>query len=165
MSGPGPALGLGITAPGPEDTERVAARLGAELRSGDLVALDGPLGAGKTVFVRGLALGRGLDRSVVRSPSFVLHHVYGSPPRLHHLDLFRLGPGSGIAVLDLDTLLESAPAAVEWASFADLEPWRPLRLTIEIAADSGRRIEAVRPELSPQRLIAAWRAALAVGEG
>ena len=142
-------------------TEEGAARLGARLRPGDLIALDGPLGAGTTVFVRGLATGLGLDAAPVRSPTFVLHHVYGSPPRLHHLDLYRLGPGARIALLDLDGLLESAPAALEWAGFADLEPWQPLRLLIEITGDEARRIEAAEPERAPARLVAAWRAAVA----
>jgi len=98
---------------------------------------------------------------VVKSPTFVLHHVYGSPPRLHHLDLYRLGPGARIELLDLDTLLESAPAAVEWAGCADLEPWHPLGLVIEIAGDQVRSIAARDPERAPARLIEAWRAAVA----
>jgi len=96
---------LALTTDGVPGTEAVAARLAAALRAGDLIALDGPLGAGKTAFVRGLASGLGLDPRVVKSPTFVLHHVYGSPPRLHHLDLYRLGPGAGIRLLDLDGLL------------------------------------------------------------
>ena len=152
---------LQLTTAAVAGTEAVAARLAARLRPGDLIALDGPLGAGKTVFVRGLATGRGVDASVVKSPTFVLHHVYGSPPRLHHLDLYRLGPGARIAMLDLDGLLESAPAAVEWAGYADLEPWRPLRLFIDIAGDQARQIQAPEPERAPARLVAAWRAAVA----
>ena len=152
---------LGRTTAAVAETEGVAARLGGRLRPGDVVALDGPLGAGKTVFVRGLASGLGVDASAVRSPTFVLHHVYGSPPRLHHLDLYRLGPGAGIALLDLDSLLETAPVAVEWAAHSDLEPWRPLHITLEIVGDQIRRIEAREPDRSPPRLLAAWRAAVA----
>jgi tRNA threonylcarbamoyladenosine biosynthesis protein TsaE len=145
---------------GPAQTEAVAESLGAGLQPGDLVALEGPLGAGKTVFVRGLARGLGVEGSAVRSPTFVLHHVYGAPPRLHHLDLFRLGPGAVITLLDLDTLLETAPVAVEWAGLADLDPWRPLRLAMEIVDEERRRIGAVRPDLAPVRLLAAWEAAI-----
>lgn len=154
-------LALALTTDGVTGTEAVAARLAAGLRPGDLIALDGPLGAGKTAFVRGLAAGLGVDPRVVKSPTFVLHHVYGAPPRLHHLDLYRLGPGAGIGLLDLDGLLESAPAAVEWAGYADLEPWRPLRLLLDIAGDQRRRIEARDPDDAPARLVAAWRAAVA----
>jgi tRNA threonylcarbamoyladenosine biosynthesis protein TsaE len=154
------AGGLSVTTANPGQTERVAARLGARLAAGDVVALDGPLGAGKTVFVRGLAAGRGVDPALVRSPTFVLHHVYGSPPRLHHLDLFRLGPGAGIDLLDLDTLLETAPVAVEWAGYADLAPWHPLRLGIELEGDSVRTIAPLDAALAPEGLLSAWREAL-----
>ncbi|MGO8687912.1 MAG: tRNA (adenosine(37)-N6)-threonylcarbamoyltransferase complex ATPase subunit type 1 TsaE [Candidatus Dormibacteria bacterium] len=155
------AAGLGLTTAGVAATEALAARLATGLRPGDLLALDGPLGAGKTAFVRGLAAGLGVDPRSVRSPTFVLHHVYGSPPRLHHLDLYRLGPGARIALLDLDGLLDSAPAAVEWAGYADLQPWRPLHLFIDIAGDDLRHLEVRSPARSPVRLVAAWRAAVA----
>ena len=155
----GPALAL-IT-DGVTGTEAVAARLAAGLRPGDLIALDGQLGAGKTAFVRGLAAGLGVDPRGVRSPTFVLHHVYGAPPRLHHLDLYRLGPGAGIGLLDLDGLLESAPAAVEWAGYAALRPWRPLRLLLDIAGAQLRHLEARAPEQASARLVAAWRVAVA----
>jgi len=154
---------LEVSAPEPGDTEGVAARLGALLHPGDLVALEGPLGAGKTTFVRGMAVGRGVDGALVRSPTFVLHHVYGSPPRLHHVDLFRLGPGAAITLLDLDSLLETAPVAVEWGGFADLDPWQPLRLSIDIEEGSCRRIAALRSGVAPERLLAAWRVAIEGG--
>jgi tRNA threonylcarbamoyladenosine biosynthesis protein TsaE len=153
--------GLQLTTGSVATTEALAARLGAGLRPGDLIALDGPLGAGKTVFVRGLAAGLGVDARLVKSPTFVLHHVYGSPPRLHHLDLYRLGPGARIGLLDLDSLLDTAPAAVEWAGYADLEPWRPLHLLLDIAGDELRHLEAREPARAPARLVAAWRAAVA----
>jgi tRNA threonylcarbamoyladenosine biosynthesis protein TsaE len=156
-----PGRGAEVLAPAPSDTQRIAARLGARLRPGDLVALSGPLGAGKTVFVRGLAAGLGVDPSWVRSPTFVLHHVYGSPPRLHHLDLFRLGAGASVVPLDLDSLLDTAPVAVEWAELAGLEAWRPLRVTIDIAEGSTRRIAAGGGDPAPEHLLAAWHAALA----
>jgi tRNA threonylcarbamoyladenosine biosynthesis protein TsaE len=150
----------GLTTTSVAATEALAARLGAGLRPGDLIALDGPLGAGKTAFVRGLAAGLGIDPGLVKSPTFVLHHVYGSPPRLHHLDLYRLGPGTGIGLLDLDGLLDTAPAAVEWAGYADLEPWGPLHLALDIAGDERRSFAARASERVPARLLDAWRAAV-----
>jgi tRNA threonylcarbamoyladenosine biosynthesis protein TsaE len=153
--------GLELTTTTVAGTEALAARLAAALAPGDLIALDGPLGAGKTAFVRGLAAGLGLDVRLVKSPTFVLHHVYGSPPRLHHLDLYRLGPGARIGLLDLDGLLDSAPAAVEWAGHADLEPWRPLNVVIDIAGDEIRHLTVHQPERAPDRLVIAWRAAVA----
>ena len=58
------------------ETRALAARLGGWLRGGDCVALDGPLGCGKTCFVRGLAEGLDLDPAAVSSPTFVIHHEY-----------------------------------------------------------------------------------------
>jgi len=161
MSLPGQARILSAVTASPEETVGLAARLGRRLRPGQLVALDGPLGAGKTVFVRGLAQGRGVDPLVVRSPSFVLHHVYGSPPQLHHLDLYRLPQGAAIAFLDLDILLETAPVAVEWGERADLGTWHPLHLVMDITGDVSRRIEARQLELASDVLVEAWSAALA----
>ena len=123
------------------DTERVGALIGATLRPGDIVSLDGPLGAGKTVLVRGLARGLGLDSALVRSPTFVFHHVYGRPPRLHHIDLYRLGPGADTRFLDLDSLAVEAPIALEWGGYADLDGWSPLRIVIDTAAGEERLIE------------------------
>ena len=66
----------------PSDTAALGTALGAALRQGDLVSLTGPLGAGKTVLVRGLAAGAGAEPGLVRSPTFVLHHVYRRWPAL-----------------------------------------------------------------------------------
>ena len=75
-----------------DETERLAATLAAELRAGDVLLLSGPLGAGKTAFVRGLARGLGVDPEEVSSPTFTLVHDYhGGRLRLFHADLYRLG--------------------------------------------------------------------------
>jgi tRNA threonylcarbamoyladenosine biosynthesis protein TsaE len=107
----------------PADTEALGERLAAGLRAGDLVVLSGPLGAGKTVLVRGLARGLGVTGPVT-SPTFVIareHHPApgGAGVALVHVDAYRLG-GAGIDVaaelddLDLDTDLAEAVVAVEW---------------------------------------------------
>lgn len=73
------------------ETEALARTLSAELNAGDTVLVHGDLGAGKTVFVRGLAEGLGLDGTVVSSPTFTLVHEYGGGRLpLVHLDLYRL---------------------------------------------------------------------------
>ncbi|MGQ0576061.1 MAG: tRNA (adenosine(37)-N6)-threonylcarbamoyltransferase complex ATPase subunit type 1 TsaE [Pseudonocardia sp.] len=109
--------------PGPADTEALGARLGAALGVGDLVVLSGPLGAGKTVLVRGLARGLGVAGPVT-SPTFVIAREHrplpgGAGVPLVHVDAYRLGlDGTGIADavddLDLDTPLAEAVVAVEW---------------------------------------------------
>jgi tRNA threonylcarbamoyladenosine biosynthesis protein TsaE len=99
----------------PEDTEAVARRLGAAAAPGDVVALVGPLGAGKTAFVRGLATGLGIDPDDVASPTFTMVAEYraGRLP-LFHVDLYRLDP----AETDMLPLREYAygtgVTAIEW---------------------------------------------------
>lgn len=97
-------------------TERVGERLAARLAGGEIIALEGDLGLGKTVFVRGLARGLGHDPESVTSPSFVLavEHRDGRIPLLH-VDLYRLPEGAGIDDLGIEELsLEGHVVAVEW---------------------------------------------------
>ena len=122
------------------ETEALGAVIGASLRAGDVISLSGPLGSGKTVLVRGLAIGLGLDPVSVRSPTFVFHHVYGRPPQLHHVDLYRLGAGADVAFLDLESLAAEAPLAIEWGGYADLATWAPVEVTIEPGEGDERRI-------------------------
>src|SRR5205807_1582448 len=99
---------------------------------GDLLALHGELGAGKTTLVRGLAAGLGGDPERVASPTFVLHHVYrGGRLTLHHVDLFRLGTEVDLALFDLDDLLEGGAVVVEWAELADLGAYRPVHIHLQ----------------------------------
>ncbi len=105
--------------PTPADTEALGAELAAGLRPGDLVVLDGPLGAGKTVLVRGLARGLGV-LGPVTSPTFVIAREHRAPSGatgLVHVDAYRL-MGTDVAAeldaLDLDTDLASAVVVVEW---------------------------------------------------
>jgi tRNA threonylcarbamoyladenosine biosynthesis protein TsaE len=108
--------------PAPADTEKLGERLGAGLGAGDLVVLSGPLGAGKTVFVRGLARGLGVAGAVT-SPTFVIAREHrplpgGAGVPLVHVDAYRLGGTVDVAAelddLDLDTDLDAAVVAVEW---------------------------------------------------
>lgn len=108
--------------PGPADTEALGERLPAGLRAGDLVVLSGPLGAGKTAFVRGLARGLGVTGPVT-SPTFVIAREHppgpgGAGVPLVHVDAYRLGLAADVAAelddLDLDTDLTGAVVAVEW---------------------------------------------------
>jgi tRNA threonylcarbamoyladenosine biosynthesis protein TsaE len=95
------------------ETEAAGERLGACLRTGDLVLLEGPLGAGKTTFVRGVARGCGSE-AVVASPTFQLVRLYAGRVQLAHVDLYRLGSDAELADLGLEELLDQGAVVVEW---------------------------------------------------
>ncbi len=136
-----------LRAPGEEDTRRAGAALARKLAPGDVVLLEGDLGSGKTVFVKGLAEGLGLDPDDVSSPSFALVHEYGpsgAPPALVHADLYRLPAGGGpIEDLGLDG---RGPAilAVEWPR-PPLTLARAWRVKIALAEDGSRAITIEEP--------------------
>jgi tRNA threonylcarbamoyladenosine biosynthesis protein TsaE len=100
----------------PEQTRRLGIRLGVLLQAGDLVCLQGELGAGKTTLVQGIAQGWGaLD--AVSSPTFVLVNAYRRPNsgQLFHFDAYRVESLGEAEELDMDALLSQGPLVVEWA--------------------------------------------------
>jgi tRNA threonylcarbamoyladenosine biosynthesis protein TsaE len=108
------------------DTEEFGRELAHELRAGDLVVLDGPLGAGKTALSRGIAAGLGVQGRV-SSPTFIIARLHpageradGPPVAMVHVDAYRLGGGPNaldeLDALDLDTELHDAVVVVEWGS-------------------------------------------------
>jgi tRNA threonylcarbamoyladenosine biosynthesis protein TsaE len=111
------------TLPTAEDTFTLGARLGADLRAGDVVVLSGPLGAGKTVLAKGIAHAMDVDGAVI-SPTFVLARVHPArrtgAPAMVHVDMYRLLEHTGADLLaeldslDLDTDLADAVVVVEW---------------------------------------------------
>jgi tRNA threonylcarbamoyladenosine biosynthesis protein TsaE len=106
--------------PDPDQTFEYAAALGRSIGAGGLaLALVGPLGAGKTVFVKGLARGLGVDPRVVSSPTFVIAQQYPiptGPEALHHVDLYRLDSADELAAIGFDDMLAAGQVlAVEWA--------------------------------------------------
>ncbi|ALG84170.1 tRNA (adenosine(37)-N6)-threonylcarbamoyltransferase complex ATPase subunit type 1 TsaE [Gordonia phthalatica] len=99
------------------DTEDLGRELAAQLGPGDLVILDGPLGAGKTAMTRGIAAGLGVGGRV-SSPTFIIarQHPPGPAggPGLVHVDAYRLGGLDDLDALDLDTDLDDSVVVVEW---------------------------------------------------
>jgi tRNA threonylcarbamoyladenosine biosynthesis protein TsaE len=124
-----------------EETERAGEALAAELRAGDVVALVGELGAGKTCFVRGLVRGLG-GGDVVSSPTFVMVNLYRARVPIHHLDAYRTGSLSEVVDLGLDEMLASGTITlIEWADrIAPLVPPDALWVRISGLGDEPRSI-------------------------
>jgi tRNA threonylcarbamoyladenosine biosynthesis protein TsaE len=130
-----------------EETEALGESLARELGPGDVLALYGDLGAGKTCLVRGLARGLGAAGAVT-SPTFTLVHEYPGPLPLYHLDLYRLGSAAELEDLGVEEYLFGAGvAAVEWAEKAGpLLPRRHWDVRFEILDGDERRLAVTPPE-------------------
>ena len=122
-----------------EETRAVGRALAVGLTGGGILSLEGPLGAGKTTFVQGLADGLGCALDAVSSPTFTLVHEYeGGRLPLFHLDLYRLDSAEELAALGFDDLV-GAPnvVAIEWGDkFPEALPPHTRRLVFSIEGDS-----------------------------
>jgi tRNA threonylcarbamoyladenosine biosynthesis protein TsaE len=130
-------VGEWVTA-SPEETHRLGEHFGNSLAGGEVVLLDGPLGAGKTIFVKGMAAALGIDDEEVTSPSFTLVNRYEGRLTLYHLDLYRLPEGAAAAhAVDLDELLTdtSASIVIEWGARMGRYPLPPLVWRVSITGD------------------------------
>lgn len=132
----------------PEETKKLASRIARRLKGGEIIALTGPLGAGKTVFVKGLAKGLGMKEKLVRSPSFVLLAEYrqGRLP-LFHFDFYRINNPAEIETLPFaDRLKENGVIAIEWPErIAEYLPPRIKLVEIEVLGRKTRRITMESP--------------------
>lgn len=103
----------------PEETMRLGEIIGGLMTGGELVAIDGELGSGKTVFVKGLACGLGIKDTDVSSPTFVFIHEYKGRLTLYHADLYRINKASDVEDLGLfDFIGGEGIVACEWADRA-----------------------------------------------
>lgn len=125
----------------PEETEAVGERLAATLRPGDVVALTGELGAGKTCFTQGLTRGLGVSRRAV-SPTFVLVNEYRGRLPVHHVDAYRTESLTELLDLGLDELFAGeGVTVVEWADkLLPLLPPDAIHVHIEGVGDEPRTI-------------------------
>ncbi len=137
-----------MTVPDLAALQAVAAALARDLRPGDVVALEGGLGAGKTTFVSALvrALGSGAE---VSSPTFTFWHRYGGTPPLEHLDLYRVDDPAELTELGLEEAFSPEGIAfVEWADrIPELLPAGAFRVRIDGSGEGPREIRIVRPSL------------------
>jgi len=131
--------------------------------AGLVVALCGPLGAGKTVFVKGAAAGLGIDPAQVTSPTFVLACRHEGRVPLWHADLFRIeSEGELLAAGLLDWLEPGALVVVEWGDrFADALPEDRLEIRIERLGPTERRLEALARGPASRAALERWAGALA----
>ncbi len=148
-----------------EQTRRLGMRLGAWLQPGDVLALEGDLGGGKTTFVQGLVAGWGSAEHVV-SPTFVLVNLYrrddGAP--FYHMDAYRLSGPAEALDLDIAAMWEEAPLVVEWADII-AEALPEERLTIRFAwlGELQRTLAFLPTGERPRHLVRRLRAAILRG--
>jgi tRNA threonylcarbamoyladenosine biosynthesis protein TsaE len=124
-----------------DETIALGRRLAAEWPRQGLVLLIGELGAGKTTLTKGIVEGRGI-LDPVTSPTFTLIHEYGDPPRVFHIDLYRLDGAHEVAALGLEELLDrNALTLIEWGErFPELWPEDRIEVRIMRRPDESREI-------------------------
>ncbi len=129
-----------ITVATAEDMHQLGLQLSAHLRAGDLILINGPLGAGKTVLAQGI--GKGLGINDVTSPTFVISRVHKAPLPMIHVDAYRLldteNPNLYIDDLDLD--IENSVTVIEWGG---AESARLSEDRLEISIDRSEEIRRV----------------------
>lgn len=124
-----------------EETFELAQRTGAQLKARAVFLLSGDLGAGKTVFAKGVAAGLGIDPTEVTSPSFTLINEYEGRLRLYHIDLYRLDTAAS-RELGLEEIFadDQAVTIIEWAERLPEAPAGAIRVWIDYVSDSERRL-------------------------
>lgn len=126
----------------PEETIAAAEKLGRLLRAGDVIAYKGGLGAGKTTFTRGLAIGLGLGDNVT-SPTFALVNEYrGKDITLYHFDMYRIESEEDLESTGFyDYPFEENVAAVEWSeNISEFLPKHTIYITINASGENDREI-------------------------
>lgn len=142
----------------PAATQRLGARLGRVVGAGDVVALVGPLGAGKTAFVQGLARGLEVTSARVASPTFTIVNEHAGRLPLYHVDLYRLDdPGELEEIGFGEYLARGGVTVVEWFDrFPEAQPADRLEVRIEPTGARARRLHARAFGDRSAALLARW---------
>jgi tRNA threonylcarbamoyladenosine biosynthesis protein TsaE len=137
------ATNISVDTGSADETRELGRRLGDALVAGDVVALEGDLGSGKTELVKGIAAGLGVSTGV-HSPTFVLQHRYQGRLAIEHYDLYRL---EGLAWVDtgLDEPASDAVTVIEWPDRAGvIDSWATVIIRINSAGENRRRLTLIR---------------------
>eukprot|EP00571_Detonula_confervacea_P005753 CAMPEP_0172325732 /NCGR_PEP_ID=MMETSP1058-20130122/54635_1 /TAXON_ID=83371 /ORGANISM="Detonula confervacea, Strain CCMP 353" /LENGTH=183 /DNA_ID=CAMNT_0013042341 /DNA_START=289 /DNA_END=840 /DNA_ORIENTATION=- len=149
---------LDLCIPTAEDMEDVGGLLSVDSKKGDVILLDGDLGAGKTCFSRGFVRGRtGLENERVTSPTYLLSNTYsvdGGNTKIYHMDLYRLsGSEDDLSPLDLERVFTDGISLIEWPSRLSQKPSTRLDITLTIDStiqnDDGSDSKERRMKLEP----------------
>jgi tRNA threonylcarbamoyladenosine biosynthesis protein TsaE len=126
----------------PEETLALARHIGDQLKGGEIFLLRGDLGAGKTVFAKGLAAGLGVSPGDVTSPSFTLINAHEGRLRVYHIDLYRLDAGSQ-ENLGLQEIFDdgNAVTVIEWAERLSVLPADAINIEMSYVSDCERNIK------------------------
>lgn len=133
----------------PEETIKLGTSLGARLRGGEILAIVGPLGSGKTHLIKGVALGAGArDRKVVNSPTFVIVNQYQGRLDIYHIDAYRLDSLAEFEMLGFDDLCyPESVVLIEWADKVEaaLAGANPIHIDLQHAGAKTRTINISDP--------------------
>lgn len=129
------------TSSSPEETKRFGRKLAEDLKKGDIVALIGPLGSGKTCLTQGICAGLGI-KELVTSPSFVIINQYTGKFWVYHFDLYRLENKKELIDLGYEEFFyDRGVCIVEWAEkIRELLPKRRIEIYLEIISENKRKI-------------------------
>jgi tRNA threonylcarbamoyladenosine biosynthesis protein TsaE len=141
-----------------DETFALGRALGAALQSGDFVGLTGQLGAGKTLFSRGVAEGAGVPLDDVSSPTYSIIQSYRGRLTLHHADLYRLTSEADLFSTGFHDLLEGEGAfLVEWVEHVPgAAPADALKITLEVTTPETRRLSVTASGPSSEALLKRW---------
>jgi tRNA threonylcarbamoyladenosine biosynthesis protein TsaE len=130
----------------PAETRKIAARLAKNLKAGDVIALSGELGSGKTVFSQALARELGVRKNVTSASFVIVQKFEGGRLPFYHLDFYRLS-GTEIMETEFEEILdEPAVVVIEWAErAAGSLPEKSIRVDLKFISDEGRQLEISGP--------------------